>query len=288
MFVATADAGSVTKAAQRLNMSQSVLSRQITALEQDLGTILFHRHARGLVLTHQGEILFRTAQGIVAQLDHVQNQLAEQYEKPTGELKITTNVAFGTHWLASRLRGFLDNNPDVTIRMLLSDQALDLGMREADVAIRFGAPTAADLIQRKLFTAHFHVYASADYLKRYGKPKSEFNLAGHHMIGFAGEQYYFTPSVNYLLRLDASHNVPAPRILINSIKGVRDAVIDGAGIAVLPTYLADSVPQLVPILPNIQPPSIDAFFVYPEEQKNLARIKAFRDYMVHQTHGWSY
>ncbi len=287
LFVATAECGSLTRAAEKMNLSQSVLSRQMSALETELGASLFHRHARGLVLTHQGEILFKTAKEVLARLEHARDQLAEQQETPKGDLKITTTVAFGTHWLASRLRIFIERNPDITINLILEDAALDLGMREADVAIRFSQPMPGDLIQRKLFTVHFHSYASIDYVQNYGQPKTDLDLPKHKLLGFAGEHYSFAPSVNHLLHISQGKEL-YPTIRMNSIMGLKEAAEDGAGIVVLPDYLVGENSRLLRVLPSIELPSIDTFFVYPEEQKNIARIRAFRDYMVGLSQGWKY
>jgi len=172
VFHVVADAGSFTHAGEQLGLSQSAVSRQISALEQELKVPLFHRHARGLILTEQGELLFRTAHEVFMKLEAMRTMLSDSREKPNGELKITTAVGLGSYWLSPRLGEFLDLYPGIRIQLLLSDEELDLSMREADVAIRLWQPVQPDLIQRKLFTVHFHAYATTDYLKRHGHPRS--------------------------------------------------------------------------------------------------------------------
>ncbi|MEP0451427.1 MAG: LysR family transcriptional regulator, partial [Roseibium sp.] len=154
IFHAAAQAGSFTHAGDTLNMSQSAVSRQVSSLEHDLGVPLFHRHARGLLLTEQGELLYRTARDVLLKLEAVRGRLTDSKEKPSGTLKVTTTVGLGSTWLTSRINDFIDLYPDVELQLIFDDDELDLGMREADVAIRLRQPTQPDLIQRKLFTVH--------------------------------------------------------------------------------------------------------------------------------------
>src|SRR5918999_4988020 len=136
VFHAAAEAGSFTHAGEQLGLSQSAVSRQVGALEQELSVPLFHRHARGLILTEQGELLFRTARDIFGKLAMTEAMLTESKDRPKGPLKVTTSVAFGTTWLAPRLKEFIDLYPEIQLTLVLDDSELDLSMRESDVAIR--------------------------------------------------------------------------------------------------------------------------------------------------------
>ncbi len=144
IFHAAAEAGSFTHAGAALGLSQSAVSRQVSALEQDLAVPLFHRHARGLILTEQGELLLRTVREVTMKLDTVQAGLADSREKPHGELRVTATYGIGTNWLTPRLGQFLELYPDIKIKVILSEDELDLGMREADVALRLREPTQPD------------------------------------------------------------------------------------------------------------------------------------------------
>ena len=170
IFHTAAESGSFTHAAERLNMSQSAVSRQISSLEDSLGLKLFIRHARGLVLTEVGEQLFRTAHRMHFELQNVETQMSESQEVPAGPLLVTTTVGFGSTWLASRIAEFVLLYPTIQLEIKLNDAELDLAMREADIAIRLHRPNQSEMIQRKLFTVHFHVYASKSYLKERGAP----------------------------------------------------------------------------------------------------------------------
>ena len=186
VFHAAAEAGSFTHAGEQLGLSQSAVSRQVSALEQELSAPLFHRHARGLILTEQGELLYRTAHEVFMKLEAARTKLTDSREKPHGELKVQTTVGLGVHWLTPRLGEFLELYPDIRITLLTTEQELDLAMREADVAIRLRLPTQPDLIQRKLFTMHFHAYASPEYLKRFGTPRSHEDLDHHRLLVLGG------------------------------------------------------------------------------------------------------
>src|SRR3954462_277513 len=186
VFHAAAEAGSFTHAGEQLGLSQSAVSRQVSALEQELSAPLFHRHARGLILTEQGELLYRTAHEVFMKLEAARTKLTDSREKPHGELKVQTTVGLGVHWLTPRLGEFLELYPDIRITLITTEQELDLAMREADVAIRLRLPSQPDLIQRKLFTMHFHAYASPEYIKRFGTPRSHEDLDHHRLLVLGG------------------------------------------------------------------------------------------------------
>ena len=186
VFHVAAEAASFTHAGEQLGLSQSAVSRQVSALEQELNVPLFHRHARGLILTEQGDLLYRTAHDVFMKLEAVRTKLTDSREKPNGELRINTTAGIGVHWLTPRLGEFFDLYPDIRINLITSDEELDLAMREADVGIRLRQPPQPDLIQRKLFSMHFHAYASPEYLKRSGTPRSLEDLDRHRIMVLGG------------------------------------------------------------------------------------------------------
>ena len=290
VFQAAADAGSFTHAGQVLNLSQSAVSRQISALEQDLEVPLFHRHARGLLLTEQGDLLFRTVQDVMQKLDAVRTHLTDSREKPNGELRITTTFALGTGWLAPRVGEFMSLYPDIRLRIILTDEELDLGMREADLALRLREPMQPDLIRRRLFTVHYHAYASADYLKRYGQPRSVEDLDNHRLIGYeGGPANYLTQLLNTLQNTGRDLKTARPSALtVNNMTAMQLAVQSGAGVAVLPDYLIEADNELVQLLPQADMPELDCYLVYPEELKNVARVQVFRDFLVSNAQRWRY
>lgn len=281
IFHAVAEAGSFTHAGDALNLSQSAVSRQIGTLEDDLGVALFHRHARGLILTEQGELLFKTTKEVFHKLVMTEAMLSESKERPRGPLKITTTVAFGSIWLTPRMKEFTELYPEITVNLVLDETERDLSMREADVAIRMIPPRQPDLIQRHLMTMHFHVYASPDYLKVHGMPEKPEDLADHMLIIYGEDMEPPVADVNWLLDLARKRNDRDRAVLkVNNIYGIYRAVQSGVGIAALPDYTIHQASHLVRILPELEGPSYDAYFVYPEELRRSKRIAVFRDYLI--------
>lgn len=280
VFHAVADAGSFTHAGDTLNLSQSAVSRQVSALEQSLGTPLFHRHARGLMLTEQGETLYETAHSVFAQLAKVQTQLAENKERPQGALKISSTVAFGSVFLASRMKEFVNRYPDIDVSLVLADTEVDLSMREADVAIRMTPPTQPDLVQRHLMTLRYRVYAAPEYLQQHGMPKSPKDLDNHRIVVYGDDARPPAANLNWLLDEGGKGIRREPVLRVNSIYGILRAVQSGLGIGALPEYMGRELGSLVEVLPELRGPELDMFFVYPEELRDSARIVAFRDFIL--------
>lgn len=289
IFQAAADAGSFTHAGESLGLSQSAVSRQVSALEQDLEVPLFHRHARGLILTEQGEMLLRTVRDVMLKLSAVRTRLSDSRDKPHGELRVTTTLGIGTNWLTPRLGEFLELYPDIQLNLILSDEELDLGMREADVALRMREPVQPDLIRRRLFTMHFHAYASADYLRRHGQPRTHDDLDGHRILTYVGDSPNMFASIGTLPNIGREPKKPrATAMRVNNITALLRAVQAGVGIAILPDYLIGEDSGLVRLLPQSDMPELDCYLVYPEEMKAVARVQVFRDFLVSKAQRWQF
>ena len=288
IFHSVADAGSFTHAGHDLGLSQSAVSRQISALEQDLKVPLFHRHARGLILTEQGEVLYRTAHDVFTRLASTRTRLADSKDKPTGELRITTTVGLGTVWLTPRISEFMELYPQISVAMLLEDAELDLAMREADVAIRLRRPTQPDLIQRKLFTVHHHIYASPDYIRKNGMPETLAEISDHKLISFGTAPGYLS-NINWLETADMPDGeTREPVLRINNAYGLRRAVEAGLGLASLPDYIVGEDSNLIRIDIEAETPEYDTYFVYPEELKQSKRVAVFRDFIVARAKEWTF
>jgi DNA-binding transcriptional LysR family regulator len=291
IFHAAAQAGSFTHAGEALHMSQSAVSRQVSSLEGDLGVPLFHRHARGLLLTEQGDLLYRTASDVLLKLESVQSRLSDSKDKPSGTLRVTTTVGLGSTWLTGRINDFINLYPEVQLQMIFDDDELDLGMREADIAIRLRQPTQPDLIQRKLFTVHFHVFASPAYLKRFGTPKRIEDIDEHRIVTYGEQTPSYLRDMNWLERAGRPDGDPRrPALKVNNLVAIKRAVQTGVGIAMLPDYIVEKDSGLVPIITDLEDkvPTFDTYFVYPSELKNTARVKVFRDFLVANAETWIY
>lgn len=287
IFHEAAEAGSFTKAGKALNLSQSAVSRQISALEKNLNVTLFHRHARGLVLTEQGELLDRTAQDILVKLSRAKSLLSESASKPKGPLKVTATVAFGSIWLTPRIKEFLELYPEIDVTLTLADSELDLSKREADVAIRMTPPRQPDLIRLRLMTMRYLVFAAPEYLEKHGEPKTPEELDNHKIIVYGEDAKPPAAGLNWLL--DSGNNQGGKQrkavLRVNSIYGIFRAVQSGLGIGGLPDYMSRESGNLVEILPQLRGPVYDTFFVYPEELRHSQRIGVFRDFIVRRIAG---
>jgi DNA-binding transcriptional LysR family regulator len=280
VFHAVAEAGSFTHAGDTLNLSQSAVSRQISALEESLQVPLFHRHARGLILTEQGEQLNRTVREVFAKLAMTEALLTESKEKPAGRQKVTTTVGFGSSWLAPRLQGFLEAYPDVSVTLLLDDTDLDLAMREADVAIRMHPPKQPDLVQRHLLTMEWVVCASPDYLKKHGVPQRAEDLDAHRLILF-GDYRVPVEDINWLAEVGRRPGNPRRALLdVNSTQAMLLAIRSGLGLGALPDFMVTEEEGLVRLLADLKSPKVDVYFVYPEGLRNSKRVAVFRDFLL--------
>ncbi|MEF2074108.1 LysR family transcriptional regulator [Consotaella aegiceratis] len=289
IFHAAARAGSITRAADGLLMSQSAVSRQVSALEEELGAPLFHRHARGLILTEQGETLFQAAEEMTLRLEDAQGKLSDIRDRPSGSLRITTTVGIGSTWLTERLPEFIELYPDVHLELLLDDSELDLRMREADVGIRLRTPTQPELVQRKLFTMHFRIYAAPSYLERFGTPTKPDDLDAHRIVTFGANAPAYLREMNWLEVAGRDYgDARVPALRVNSLVGIRYAVQRGLGIGLLPDYMVEHDSGLVPLIPDLDLLTYDVYFVYPDELRNSARLKVFRDFLVEKARRWEY
>jgi DNA-binding transcriptional LysR family regulator len=289
VFHAAAEAGSFTHAAETLRLSQSAISRQVSALEQDVGVALFHRHARGLVLTEQGEILYKTAHEVLMKLESVRARLTEATDRPSGQLRVSTTVGLGSGWLTERVQEFLDLYPEIQLQLILANEELDLTMRQADCAIRLRQPQQPDLIQRKLFTVHFHLFASPAYVEKYGKPQAVEELDRHSIVTFGEQVPHHLADMNWLEtagRPEGSKRVAT--LQINNIMSIRMAVQRGAGIAMLPDYSVDKDSGLVQVMPEMEVPSFDTYFCYPDAMKNQVKLHVFRDFLIAKARSWAF
>lgn len=282
IFHAVADAGSLTHAGDVLHLSQSAVSRQVRALEESLGTTLFHRHARGLILTEQGELLFEATSAMARKLDTTAARIKDSEEHVTGELKVTTTTGFGTLWLVPRLAKLYARYPDLKIDLMLEERVLDLPMREADVAIRMKEPQQSDLIRRRLLNIRMRLYATPEYLAHSGTPEKLEDLGAHRLIC----QNPNTPQVSAgasLAQMLLSYNVRST-LMVNNYFGVLQAVLGHAGIGILPDYLTADFADLVRVFPEVESHDVPVFLAYPEELRQSRRVSAFRDFVLEEIH----
>ncbi|MEO0944695.1 MAG: LysR family transcriptional regulator [Pseudomonadota bacterium] len=280
IFHAVADAGSLTHAGDVLHLSQSAVSRQIRALEESLNTTLFHRHARGLILTEQGELLFDATSSMTRRLDTAGARIRDSEEEVFGELRVTTTTGFGSLWLAPRLPHLYKKYPDLKIDLMLEERVLDLPMREADVAIRMKEPSQADLIRRKLMSVNMRLYATPEYLATRGTPETMEDLSPHRLICQNVNATQVSAGAKLVQEL-LTHDI-VNTLTVNNYFGVLQAVRAGLGIGVLPDYVIEDFPTIQRVLPDVQSNDVPVFLAFPEELRQSRRIAAFRDFVTEE------
>jgi len=291
IFHAVASAGSFTHAGQMLTLSQSAVSRQISALEEEINTPLFQRHARGLTLTDEGEMLYAAVSDVLARLAQAEEALKNVHDAPRGSLKVTSTHGIGSYWLIPRLGNLLKECPELEVHLMLEDRELDLSQRKADVAIRMRAPVQADLIQRKLFTVHYHIYATQAYLDAAGAPQKFDDLVDHTIISYGELVPPEMRDINWLSDQTkrAGRTATKGRVIrVNNVTGVLNCALAGLGIVSVPDYVAVQYPQLIRILPEIAGPSLDVHLVYADSLRQSKRVAAFRDFLVREAKDWHY
>ncbi len=283
IFHTVAEAGSFTHAGDILNLSQSAVSRQISTLESQLGVSLFHRHARGLLLTEQGELLLKTTNAVYEKLAIIEGQMSDTKTVAEGPLKITVPGFLGSVWLAPKINQFRQEYPKLKLTFILDNKILNLSMREADAAIRLYEPDQSDLIKRKLTTIRFHICAAKSYLQENGTPKTPADLRRHFLIGYPPNVTVPHEHTDWMFEFAGIDKETAPNtMLINSMQAIHKTVAFGGGIACLPDFMIAGDDNIVPIMEQYAAPAINVFFVYPEERRNSTRIQVFRDFMLRQ------
>lgn len=289
IFHAAAEAGSFTHAGDALHMSQSAVSRQVSALERDLKVVLFHRHARGLVLTEQGEMLHRTVLEVMSKLQTAETLLTDTGTKPAGELRITAPVGLGTVWVTQRLREFMDLYPEINIDLLLEDDQLNIAMREADVAIWTREPEDTSLIRRQLFSMRVHAYASPQYVRRHGAPQNLKDLDKHRLVSYSGHPAQGLSAITWLETVGMEgRGTRTPAFKVNSVVAMKYAIRSGIGIGMIPDYLTESENDLVTVLNEIEPPVLPIMFVYAEELKSSKKVQVLRDFLIAKARQWKF
>ncbi len=289
IFHTVAEAGSFTKASTVLNLSQSAISRQIQTLENELKIHLFERHARGLVLTNNGEYLYRTAHDVITKLKDVEANLSDEKNKLTGKLTVTTVVSFGTTWLTPRIKEFMDLNPEIEIELIFDDKELDLATRQADVAIRMRRPKQLNLIQKKFVDFNYHIYGSNKYLEKNGYPKNLKDLDKHKFITYGKGTPSPVYNPDWVLKVGTKDGKKRKSLMkVNSVYGLLLAVQSGVGLAALPDYIAHNVSDITKVLPEEPGKPTETHFVYPASLKNNARLISFRNFLFSKVNEWKF
>lgn len=275
-FVAVHETGSFSKAASKLGVPRSTVSRAVSSLEEATGTLLFHRTTRAVTTTREGVSLFDRAEPWLVRLEASLRDLPEAAPVPTGTLRVTATADLGALVFAEAVARYTTRYPDTRVEVSLTGRTVDLVKERFDLALRFarGPVPGASYVTRKVGKVSLQLYAAPDYLTRRGTPRTVAELAAHDLVAVGDP--------NVLLKGRTS--LPGTTRITSDDKVFARAVLRaGAGIGLLPTYLAtDDLPEgrLVRVLPSVEVGTGSLHVVMPSKQHVPARVTAFRDLLV--------
>jgi DNA-binding transcriptional LysR family regulator len=285
-FVEVAETGGFSSAARRLNMAASSVLRSVDALEESLGAALFNRTTRQVTLSDAGTTYYASTKKLLEDLADADAAVADRGTEPSGPLRVSVPVAFGRRCIATRLATFLSMYPRLELDIRLSDAIVDLVTDQIDVAIRLGeAASSAEVVSKRIGTFSRYVVASREYLEARGHPISPSDLPDHDCLRFA---YGAEPQVWTFFRHDeVSKVIVKGRLKTNNSEILREAVLDGAGIALLPDWL---------VLPDVRSGRLTKLFedydvtpnnarsvinaLYLPNQRGSRRVNAFIDFVM--------
>lgn len=277
-FLSVARAGRLTVAARRLGADHATVSRRITSLESGLKAKLFERRPQGYLLTSHGERLLAIAEAIETQAFAAQSEIGGADLALSGTVRIGAPDGFGSYFLAPRIGTLADRYPDLDIQLVAMPRIPSLSKREADIAISLNPPKEGKIIARKLCDYGLGLYASERYLAAAPPLASVDDLAAHRIIGYIDDLIY-TPELDYL---DEVSKGLRPRIQSSNIIAQLAATVAGAGICVLPRFMAAQKP-LVPVLPEAVALTRSFWLIVHAELRDVARIRATVDFLVRET-----
>ena len=285
LFNIVAQTRNITEASYILQMSQSALSRQMKALEHELGVKLFLRNSDGITLTKAGIRLYSSVQVLASDISKTHNQLLQDMDVPSGRLNVTATNAFGALWVAPRMSKFKIAYPEISVALSLRDSEPRVTNFNSDVEVRMTPSSSQDDVQIKLADCRYKIFASKDYLKVNGLPKTTKDLDDHKIISYGEDAQppIDRHRLNWLLTIGKENKRPRKPILeVSSIYGIAKATEVGMGIASLPDLMEFEMIELIEILPQLEGPKMSISLCYNYELRNDSRIKAFKDFMLQE------
>lgn len=275
-FVSVVNEGAFTRAAERLGHSPQLVSKYVSQLEQRLGSRLLNRTTRRVSLTEAGRVYYQRAQQVLAEIDEMESQLGDLQHSPRGQLRISAPVSFASRHMAGLLGDFRQAYPQVQIDLNLNDRRVDIVEEGFDIALRIGQLQDSSLIARKMAPINLAWVASPDYLRAHGTPQSPEELADHHYLKYS----YSDDSL--LLGRGAGSLVQQHGISCNNGDVLVEAAIQGAGIALQPTFIAGPAiadGRLVTLMPAHTPEPLGLYAVYAHRQLLASKVRSFIDFM---------
>ncbi|MGY0196011.1 LysR family transcriptional regulator [Leptothrix sp. BB-4] len=285
VFVTVVEQGSLTQAADQLDMSTAMVSRYLAAMETWLGARLLHRTTRRISLTDAGQAALMSCRQLLDLAEDVRHQAAESSRVPSGRLRITSSASFAESQLAPALAEFQRRHPQVSVTLLATDRSTDLAAERIDLAVRTTNALEPTLIARRLSVCRSVVCASPGYLARHGTPTRVEDLAAHRCLVHA-----LVSATQFRLRLDGAWVEPpvVETLSTNDTAVLRRAAVEGSGVAILPTYLiADDLHagRLVHLLPACEPEPLGIHAVFLSRQHQPLAQRLLVDFLAERLGG---
>ncbi|EAR07342.1 LysR family transcriptional regulator [Reinekea blandensis] len=280
-FVAVAEAGSFTKAGEKLELSNQLVSKYVSQLEEQLGVRLFNRTTRNVRLTQEGEQCLQHALHILESVDDMENHFGQLQAAAKGQLHISAPVSFATQYLGPLVRDFKKAYPDVGVNLELSDRKVDVVEEGFDVALRIGHLKDSSLIAKRVAPVRLVLCAAPSYLDQHGVPEHPEDLIGSHFLRYSYMEY--APLSNPLMKVLRAHSQNNPNgIIANNGDILVSAAVAGEGYILQPTFIV-SEPlksgQLSIILKDYEPEPMGLYAVYPHRKLLAPKLRAFIDFM---------
>lgn len=282
VFVAVVDAGSFTRAAERLKVSRPAVSKQVSRLEESLGVRLLQRTTRRLSLTEAGRIFHAGASRGLEDLAEARAEVSRLQEQPRGVLRINVPMSFGILHIAPLLPEFMREYPELSVELDLNDRKLDVIEEGFDASVRISDLPDSTLVARRLAPCRHAIVAAPAYLKRRGVPEKPMDLPGHEVLSYSLQQsalqWHFLDPDGQPEQITVSG-----RLQVNNSLALREALLAGVGLARTPTFLVGEdlrEGRLIAVLPDYRSLEVSIYLVYPQRRHLSPKVRAFADLLV--------
>lgn len=276
IFAIVVNTGSFTKAADKLKLPKSTVSRKVSQLEKRVGVRLINRTTRNLKPTETGKLYYSQCLKMLEQAEEADRIVSNMQSEPSGLLRISTPLSFGTPFFIKVIKRFLEKYPKVNIEIIADNKQVDLLEHEVDIAFRVGPLSDSSLIARNIGTARLSLCATPEYLAKHGEPKSIQDLEKHTCISHPVSPWVFQTSAGNIEFL------PSSRMIANDMEMIRKMVKQGFGIGAVPQILiSDDLndKSLIPVLPDFPFQDRTFYLVYPSRREPPSKVVAFTDFI---------
>ncbi|GIC76304.1 LysR family transcriptional regulator [Moritella sp. F3] len=282
VFLAVVETGSFTLAADRLSIPKANVSRKVSRLEQQLNITLLERSTRSQHLTEAGKRYLVHCKRVHEELDLAKASVSELLHSYKGELKVGASISTGQQILRPALATFMHQYPELNVQLNLVNRRVDFIEEGFDVVIRVGRLEDSMLMAKNLGTATRSLFASPAYLAKHGKPQTVTELLTHQLLVMNPTNN--DPTLNLVSTAGEAFNVNCkPRLLVDDFAILKQSLVDGLGIAVLPDYMSReevASGQLVRVLPDWGMESVDVYALYPRHRAKIPKVRAFLDFAI--------